>query len=216
MPTPDGATKVGTDLYLWKSAVNERDCVISAHGGYVFGCEDFRVPDGISLVFYNTEGSSLDDPSIGSFLQFLGRAVPVETRRAGQACRNYLLAKYQGKHGGADGRTEVESYEGVRGQIDAMDRQYTTKSRALWRALSLPAAGVDTGHLDEALAKTKSACVLTVRNRADMFMGVPLEHAVQQARRAMPSLTTFHCLFCRCLALPFTQPRTEEVAFRRG
>lgn len=49
----------------------------------------------------------------------------------------------------------------------------------------------------EQLERGRGGSILTIRNRWNVFMGVPLCDAIKAARKAIPSLRDFHCIFCR-------------------
>ena len=62
MPTPAGAVKLGSELYLFAAQTQGADCVIDAHGGYLFECRTFTVPPNLTLIFYSQHGQSVNDP----------------------------------------------------------------------------------------------------------------------------------------------------------
>jgi hypothetical protein len=64
----------------------------------------------VEVWFYGEHGAALIDPNITTFAKILSGVETIEKFTGGQQCRNYLLSKYQGKHAGADGTTEVETY----------------------------------------------------------------------------------------------------------
>jgi hypothetical protein len=61
---PDGATPIGSKLYIFKSKSNSTDALISAHGGYYKGNKTFRVPEGVEIIFYGIHGNVLSDPGL--------------------------------------------------------------------------------------------------------------------------------------------------------
>ncbi|GIX10586.1 putative adhesin [Elioraea sp.] len=195
--TPAGATPIGGGyFYLFKSATNSTDCLISAHGGYIRENRTFTVPAGIRIVFYGQHGAALNDPGIFEIAKKLSKARPVEIVSGGQKCLNYLLSKYQGAHAGASGKEVVETYDQVARVVQTRDFQRTDKFKHLLAAD--PSAQSAT--LQELMADWGGS-ILTVRNRWNVFLGMPLKDAVKAALKEMPSLRTFHCIFCRSYML---------------
>jgi len=195
---PAGATKCGSDCYLFKSATNAYDCLISAHGGFVAENRSFTVDSGITIHFYGVHGAALLDPNITDFARNVSRAVPVETVTGGQPCRNYLLSKYQGAHAGADGKTTVETYDQVAQTITGRDFIRTAKFKKM---MSDQEENIQQQTFNSLMAEW-SGNILTIRNRWNVWVGVPLADAIKAARKEMPSLRIFHCIFCRCTMLP--------------
>ena len=197
---------VGRYAYLFKSSTNLVDCVITAHGGYVFENRNFEVPAGVTLQFFAEHGNTLTDPGMGSLMRDLAMAVPAETVEAGEDCHNYLLSKFQGRHGSAD-----ETYESIMRNISDAD-----KSRLEVRDNIGVAAmrGNDKAvkKLLEILGKKKGASVVTIRNRWDVFAGVPLADVIKGVRKAAPSISTFYCSFCRSDMFVSEQP-TNHIKF---
>lgn len=195
--TPAGATPIGNGyFYLFKSATNSTDCLISAHGGYIRENRTFTVPSGVKIVFYGQHGAALNDPRIFEIAKKLSKARPVEIVSGGQKCLNYLLTKYQGAHAGKSGREVVETYDQIARAVDTRDFQRTDKFKRLLAAD--PKAQQET--LGELMADWGGS-VLTVRNRWNVFLGMPLKDAVNAALKEMPSLRVFHCIFCRSYML---------------
>lgn len=64
--------------------------------------------------------------------------------------------------------------------------------------------------------------ILTIRNRWNVFTGVPLSEAINAGRKEMPSLRAFHFIFCCFTMLPDkmasrlgqTNKPSVEVAYR--
>lgn len=196
---PQGATKCGSYCYLFKSTTNSTDCLISAHGGFVAENRSFKVPAGLTIHFYGEHGAALQDPGISSFMMALERAEPVETITGGKDCRNYLLSKYQGAHAGASGTDTVETYDQVAGAVSSRDRVRTGKFQKLIGQSNDAKA---TQKNLEGLLSAWGGSILTIRNRWNVLFGVPLADAIAAARKEMPSLRIFHCVFCRSYMLP--------------
>jgi hypothetical protein len=196
---PQGATKCGDYCYLFKSSTNASDCLISAHGGFVAENRSFTVPSGLTILFYGVHGAALQDPNISSFAKLMSKAHPVETITGGNACRNYLLSKYQGAHAGESGTEVVETYQQVGDTVAGEDRFRTTKFDQLMK----PGQTVNAQQsVFNELMSTWGGSILTIRNRWNVWLGVPLVDAIKAARKEMPSLRNFHCIFCRCTMLP--------------
>lgn len=217
---PAAAVACGRYCYLFKSKTNSSDCMISAHGGFVAENRSFTVPQGVEVIFYGTHGAALQDPNISSFAPNLSKAIPVEVAPGGQSCRNYLLSKYQGAHAGASGTEVVETYDQIAGAIASRDRVRQAKFDKM---LKTPGGVVSTeDKVFTDLMENWGGSILTIRNRWDVLTGVPLSEAIKAARKEMPSLRAFHCIFCRCTMLPDkmahrlgqTQKPSVEVAYR--
>lgn len=194
MGTPAGAEKVGGDLYLFRSKTEDKTCVIDAHGGFMFENRSFRVPDGVTLKFYAHHGNSLADTGRQA-LKFVRDAyASVEELKGGDICYNYLLSKAWGKHTfGEDEEDKRITYERARELIEDLDARRTRQKERLGDPSDL------------------TASLVTIRNRWDILCGIPLKDVIHDVRKVMPTLTTFHCSFCRTamLGLP---GQTEEGA----
>lgn len=194
---PMGATPIGGGyFYLFKSTTNSTDCLISAHGGYIRENRTFTVPAGVKIVFYGQHGAALNDPGILAITAQLSRARPVEIVGGGEKCLNYLLSKYQGAHAGKSGKEVVETYLQVAAAVELRDVKRTETFENLLAAD--PTAQAAT--LKELMADWGGS-ILTVRNRWNVFLGMPLKDAVNAALKEMPSLRVFHCIFCRSYML---------------
>jgi len=201
---PQGATKCGPYCYLFKSESNSKDCLISAHGGFMAENSSFTVPSGVTIQFYGVHGAALIDPNITDFARIYSGAQPVETLTGGQNCRNYLLSKYQGAHAGASGEDVVETYEQVAGTVSSRDMI----RKRQFESMTKEGQAQDTQQMVfEQLMNNWGGSILTVRNRWNVLCGVPLKDAIKAARASMSSLKTFHCVFCRCTMLPGTIAR---------
>ena len=196
---PAGATKCGSYCYLFKSSTNSSDCMISAHGGFMAENRSFTVPSGLTILFYGIHGAALLDPNITSFARANSRAVPVETFTGGQSCRNYMLSKYQGAHAGESGTEVVETYQQVSNTVSTRDKVRTSN----FNKLTKPGQTVELQEMVfNQLMADWGGSILTIRNRWNVLFGVPLSDAIAAARKEMPSLRLFHCIFCRCTMLP--------------
>jgi hypothetical protein len=204
MAGPEGASKLGRSMYLFKSSTNSVDCIISAHGGFMAENRTFKVPDGVTLFFYGPHGAALLDPGTTTFYNKMHEAEPVEVITGGQECRNYLLSKYQGAHAGSSGTDTVETYRDLSGKVAAEDHKRGLMFNQMTKAgnIQSPNTRVVKKNMEELTGRVRGASVLTIRNRWDIVFGVPLSDALKAAKKAMPTLKEFHCLFCRCAMLP--------------
>lgn len=205
---PMGATPLGSYFYLFKSTTNSSDCLISAHGGYIRENRTFKVPAGIKIVFYGEHGAALLDPGISNIAKKLSSARPVEIVKGGDECRNYLLSKYQGAHAGESGTDVVETYEQVARTVDTRDYQRTAKFQN-----TIKADPESQGAVLRELMADWGGSILTVRNRWNVFLGMPLSDAVKAATKEMPSLKTFHCIFCRSYMMGDDPKAAQGVRF---
>jgi hypothetical protein len=196
---PQGATKCGSHCYLFKSSTNSSDCLISAHGGFVAENRSFKIPSGVTILFYGVHGAALLDPNITTFAKEYSKAEPVETYSGGQNCRNYLLSKYQGAHAGASGTDVVETYDQVGQTVTNRDKIRNLKFAKMTKEGQTQ--DIQQKVFNELMMEWGGS-ILTIRNRWDVFFGVPLSEAINSARKEMPSLRTFHCIFCRCTMMP--------------
>lgn len=208
MSKPNGAVEISSTMYLFKSGTNASDCIISAHGGYVLENRAFKVPDRTTIHFYGDHGAALIDPGIGDFSKRLSKAKPRETLTAGQQCRNYLLTKYQGAHAGESGKEVLETYDMVSQSVQNRD-----KVRASRFTAALKSNGVPQQKQMELLMEDWGGSVLTIRNRWNVFMGVPLAEAIAAVQKASPSIRVFHCSFCRSNMLGEDKLAAQEVRY---
>lgn len=178
---PQGATALGSHFYLFKSATNKTDCLISAHGGFRKTTATFNV-SGCTLYFYVDHGSALADPGMALMYK---KGKPVETIGNNEKCRNYILSKYQGRH--SKGR---ETYETIQEAIQT-DDAFTSQVLGLKDVM-------DERSWLLSMQQTKSMSVLTIRNRW-FNTNQNLSDAIKAARREMNTLVNFHCSFCRSL-----------------
>ena len=197
---------VGRYVYLFKSSTNTVDCVITAHGGFMFENRAFKVPGGVTLNFFAEHGNTLTDPGMGTLMSSLGTAKPAEVLTAGKDCRNYLLSKYQGRHGSAD-----ETYESIMRNIEDADKARLTTANMV---KSQAQGGNDKAvrKLLEGFVKKRGASVVTIRNRWDVLAGVPLADVIKDVRKVAPSISTFFCSFCRSDMFVESQP-TNHVQY---
>lgn len=209
MSTPDGAVKLGESMYLFRSATNSSDCLISAHGGYISESRSFRVPANTTILFYGDHGAALLDPQINSFARRVAEANPVETFTSDQWCRNYLLTKYQGAHAGSSGKDTVETYSQVASQVATSDKVRSSKFQQM-----LKNSGKSQQIQLENLMGNWGGSILTIRNRWNVLLGVPLSRAIEAAKKESSSIRVFHCVFCRSYMLGEDKLEAQPVRYR--
>lgn len=179
MATPDGAEKIGRHLYLFRSQTDSTTCAIDAHGGYYFENRSFKVPDGVTLKFYASHGNHLMDQGLQGLKLATNTFKPIEEITGGQDCHDYLLQKAWGTHT-FDKESDEEfriTYERAKAFLERTDKKWQKEF---------------FGHTFDNVAS-----LLTVRNRWDNLCGVTLKDVIHDVRKVMPTLTTFHCSFCR-------------------
>jgi len=135
-----------------------------------------RVSEVAGAVRAVASGLSLLDPTITSFLRNQGEAEPVEIFEGGESCRNYLLSKYQGAHAGATGKETVETYGQINQGVSTRDKVRANKFDILMKASSVKEPDAKRAKLAmDQIEHTRGGSVLTIRNRWNTFMGVPLK-----------------------------------------
>ena len=202
---PEGAVAVGSKYYFFKSDTNSTDCLISAHGGFYKGTSTFQVPAGVELIFYGVHGNVLSDPGV-KLADY--DATPVETIGGGGDCFNYALSKYQGTHGGTEGKP-AETYESINRRIKYNNERLSNHFKV---ATTSDKQNIVKMNL-EAILKSRTMSVLTIRNRWFMSGGdAYLRDAIKEVRKAFPGIKRFHCSFCRSL-VGDENPGTSRVQF---
>lgn len=187
---PDGATPIGSKLYIFKSKSNSTDALISAHGGYYKGNKSFTVPHGVEIIFYGIHGNVLSDPGVK--LSDM-KAKVVEAIGGGKQCIDYELSKYQGRHAGAPGKP-VETYERIAGRIKQVDNDLSGKFSDLLTTTNQKYAQV----LLNGIQNSRSMSLITIRNRWNS-QNVYLKDLLSMVLKSYPGMKRFHCSFCRSL-----------------
>ncbi|MBL0940408.1 MAG: hypothetical protein IBJ03_16055 [Gemmatimonadaceae bacterium] len=185
--------------------------MISAHGGYIKENSTFTVPDGVRIIFYGEHGAALLDPGIGNFARDSSHARPREVVTGGQQCLNYLLSKYQGAHAGSDGKQTLETYKQVADTVSGRD---TIREKKFSMLMKASASG--KGRALETLMDDWGGSILTVRNRWNILFGIPLKTAISAARKEMPTLREFHCIFCRSYMMGEDKKAAQDVQYQFG
>src|SRR5688572_16413698 len=92
---------IGSEIYLHRPDrpfnSEEFHLLISAHGLAIAG--SFNVPNWANLHFYGRHGAAITDPGFREIIR--GDYKVIESAAGGDQCSNYLLSKYQGRHGNA-------------------------------------------------------------------------------------------------------------------
>lgn len=187
---PDGATPIGSKLYIFKSKSNSTDALISAHGGYYKGNKTFRVPEGVEIIFYGIHGNVLSDPGLKMTNT---KAKVVETFGGGKQCIDYELSKYQGRHAGTSGNPS-ETYGQIASHVQQVDKTITQKFDALITTKNAKFAEV----LVRGIQNSQSMSLITIRNRWNS-QNVYLKDLLSLVLRSYPGMKRFHCSFCRSL-----------------
>jgi hypothetical protein len=190
--TPEGAVAIGSKFYFFKSATNSTDCLISAHGGYYKATTMFKVPGGVELIFYGVHGNVLSDPGV-KLVDY--DATPVQTLGGGADCYNYALSKYQGSHGGTNGKP-AETYGSINKRIKYNNERLANHFKVASTSNNQKLVNLNM----QAILKSRTMSVLTIRNRWFMPGGdAYLKDAVKEVLQAFPGIKRFHCSFCRGL-----------------
>ncbi|MEO3472555.1 putative adhesin [Roseomonas sp. CAU 1739] len=194
MSTPDGAEKIGRDLYLFRSQTDTTTCAIDAHGGYYFENRSFKVPEGVTLKFYASHGNALMDEGLQGLKLATKAFKPIEEITGGEDCHDYLLQKAWDAHtfkNEADEEFRI-TYERAKAFLERTDRKWQKEY---------------IGHTFDDVAS-----LVTIRNRWDNLCGVTIKDVIHDVRKVMPALTTFHCSFCRtCLLSPGGQDTAQRL-----
>ncbi len=174
-------------LYLLLPKESTNRVIISAHGGHAVlsKTNQFEVPTDVVLRFYSDDTKSVIDPGFNDF--YRGEAAPKEIITEGDMCFDYLLTKYQGRHG-----NKSETYESI---TTVINETVAAKQQLLGGAQKLE-AGARKDKLLQGASREKVAAVVTVRNR--WFKGeATLSMVVHAVKKHTPAITIFDCLFCR-------------------
>jgi hypothetical protein len=180
MSVPTGATPLGHSLYLFRSKIKTTECVIACHGGFKSENRLFTVPDGVTINFYIWHGESLIDPRVEMFGWTLEGDSIAESLTGGLSCYNYILEKDSGQDNDA-----AAQYERISTKIRESNLQR-------WRAPTFQSPALR----NTTLANNVPRHVVTIRHRR-FHSAMTLSRVISEVRDALPSVTTFHCKFCR-------------------
>lgn len=184
---------VGKYIYLHRPDrpfnAAEFHLLISAHGMVAPG--EFTVPDWTNLHYYGKHGAAIYDPGFRNMIE--GKYQVLESSMAGDQSHDYLLSKYQGRHG-AEKETYAALQHAVRsnttfleGVHELMASQDERKTRMVRRAFDSRHFAF---HFD----------VLTIRNRYKGWtapLGVKLSWVLSELYKSGYRYEQIHCSFCR-------------------
>jgi hypothetical protein len=166
--------ELGEQQYLFHDESGEAapTLVISSHGHYWYHFTRYcEVPRWAELSFLVPHGQALDNPGVAG----AACSDPIETVPGGKMVRNYVLSKFQGRHG-----SRAEDYDVIKKIVEKNRRDNPGWDK--------------TGHFD----------VLTIRHRrgrTDPSLGSVLEMLDYTGFHYGKIV----CSFCRCTpALPFS------------
>jgi putative adhesin Stv-like protein len=185
--TPAGATPVGKYFYLFKSPISTPECLISAHGGHDRE-RHFQVPAGVTVNFYALHGFTLQDP--GTAL-LNAQVNPKESIAGPTSCHDYSLSKYQGRHNKAG-----ETYASIDAQVQSTAQARTAAQSKYMKAAAQGAPDWKLGIARQNVTSQNAINIVTVRNRVGAG-DIRLSDLITAVRGAFPSITIFHCSFCR-------------------
>ena len=181
---------VGSTIYLHRSDrafdPETTHLMITAHGAAMPG--NFRVPKWAALHFYGRHGAAIEDPGFRDILD--GKYQVIETANPDDVCHNYLLSKYQGRHGNVR-----ETYEALQHAVqmnseflDGIHEMVARRDDRINRVVNRSMGSRGFGyHFD----------FLTIRNRWHHKLGVQLSTVLSQLDRAGYRYENIHCSFCR-------------------
>ena len=181
---------VGDKIYMMIPKDPPSRVIITAHGGHtvVTKTNTFEVPEGLVLRFYSDDGASVLDPGFSRF--FSRVSVPKEIISEREICFDYILSKYQGRHGNKN-----ETYASLGNDIDDMYAMAKVHADGIETFADFWPERADDSRAIHAQAKNVPA-ILTVRNR--WFKGdMTLSLALACIQSAAPSVRIVDCLFCR-------------------
>lgn len=188
MTQQNNQVALGDRLYLFESDTTSHRALITAHGGYWAGTKKFRVPEGVSVYFYTPHGTVLSDPGI-SFLKD-GSKEPTRILKGGDECFNYILSKYQGRHG-----SQKETYEAIAKSVKKGDEVINNYQKDINHAFDHGKDKMAVVMMRHAMAN-KNSHVVTIRNRR-LKSDINLKYVIDTVRASYPEVTEFHCSHCR-------------------
>jgi hypothetical protein len=163
-----------SSLYIIGETAGATEAYIFSHGGsfdedYVFDNKEFTVPVGTSVEFYQPDGYSL--------------------RYTATRLRNGPPAKApEGWDGLSFGEGDsCPNYILTKNQGRHQSSGYTTEDSAQWE--------MDYDGL-QAVAEDTGVLIVTVRNRW-FHSGMSLKNVIHDVQGEVPTVKTFHCMFCR-------------------
>ena len=182
---------VGDSIYVLVPKDPPQRVIITAHGGHkvLSKTNSFKVPTDTVLQFYSDDTFSVKDPGFSDF--FTKLSVPKEVLSEGDTCFDYVLSKYQGRHG-----NKKETYQSIGTDIDDMYRAAKNHASNVSKYEKMGMTEKAQQNKDLAAFKSKVPAVMTVRNRWGKG-DVTLSIAIDAVKHAAGSVQVFDCLFCR-------------------
>lgn len=221
MPVHQNA--VGEKTYAWTLRAGGptpgvAECVISAHGRQCI-INPGTVLQNVQFIFYSPHGYALNDPGLAEVLT--GGVRPSGPPVAAAQCQDYVLSKWQGRHGAGD----AETY----GTIGAMEQTFVDNAsrasnnllNALNRVLNPPVPGAPRqgpNLLNNMIVRNQALVdrwawrmdIISIRNRLAKKNPM-LSEVVADLHAAGYGYTRIHCCFCRCSINPFAQSYNAPV-----
>ena len=180
---------LGDRLYIFESSLTTHRCMITAHGGYWMGTGKFTIPQGITIYLYAPHGTVLSDPGIDFLTNEKGNE-PIDILQGGSQCWNYILSKYQGRHG-----SQKETYQSIASHVKKNDDIISGFNESINTALDKGNEVAANKMINYAI-KNRGAHVVTIRHRR-FKADVNLKHVIDKVTAAYPDVTEFHCSHCR-------------------
>ncbi len=160
--------------YIIGDTAAATECYLFAHGGsfkddYVLDNQSFTVPAGVTVEFYQPDNYML-------------RFTATHLRHGApqKATGGFTDMSYSGG-------TSCINYILSKNQGRHQAGGFTNTDAAGWE--------MDYDGL-QSVAEDQGVVVVSVRNRWS-HAGVTLKDAIKEVRKAVPTITTFHCMFCR-------------------
>ncbi len=66
----------------------------------------------------------------------------------------------------------------------------------------------------ESLMENWGGSIVTIRNRWNVFLGVPLATVISEVKNHSPAIRVFHCVFCRSYMLGEDKLEVQGVSYR--
>jgi len=186
-------TPIGRNLYLFHDSSGRSDfLLITAHGIQVPG--SFKVPSSTRLNFYAPSKQFLVMPQN---MFELGTKVQ-EQLNSGRNCPNYLLSKYQGRHGDLK-----ETYDSLKEKINHTNREINNFDKKLIDIKTAPLNVLDQKKKNDMIRDTHAGAknlfkldFLTIRN-INKFNPVSFKNVLADLDSNGYHYNHIFCSFCR-------------------
>jgi len=172
--TGNGPVKTLSSYYIMGNTAGATECYLFAHGGsfteeYILDNQSFVVPNGVTIEFYQPDRY---------MLRFVGRDLRQGAPQ--KATGGFTDMRYRGGD-------PCINYILSKNQGRHQSSGYTNQDAEQWEM-----------HYDglQRVAEDLGIVVVTVRNRW-WHCGVTLKDSIKEVRKAVPTIATFHCMFCR-------------------